>query len=226
MDVFNNYNHVRKRVPNHVKLVVAAKSRKPVEVLEAIKAGAEHVGENYIQEAGKVKKELGAVADKVTWHLIGHLQRNKVKRALKVFDVIQTIDSLKLAGKVSDAAQKPVVVYVQVNVGREPSKHGFDPSELLPAVNVMRNLNNLQVKGLMTIEPFTTSAEESRQHFREMKRLFEEVKRLNIPNISMEVLSMGMSDTFQTAIEEGSNMIRVGTAIFGHRERVLPFHNA
>ena len=219
MGIAENYLKVRDSLPKEVTLVVACKKRSSEEVLEAISAGATDLGENYVQEAEDMKSTLGEEAKKVKWHFIGKLQKNKVNRALKAFDVIQTIDSLKLAKAVSKRAEKPVSVLIEINIGSEFTKSGVEPDfenvkEL--AVEISK-LENLKLEGLMTMGPRFGNPEDSRPFFKKTKEIFEKLKALEIPGVEMKTLSMGMSNSYQVAVEEGSNIVRVGTAIFGER---------
>jgi hypothetical protein len=208
---------VLRQVPAHVTVLAATKGRRPTEIRAAIAAGISHVGENYVQEA-LAKRPL--VPEPVTWHMIGHLQRNKAKKALEVFDWLQTLDSLRLAGRLERLlaqAEKTLPVLIEVNIGREPQKAGVLPEELPDFLQELSRFPHLQVRGLMAIPPLPEKPEDSRPHFREMRRLFEDLSREEIPGVRMEVLSMGMSVDWEVAVEEGATMIRLGTALFGPR---------
>ena len=221
MSISKNYKKIRSEIPDYVEIVAASKTRSAGEISKLIDAGCTDIGENYVQEAERKYDELGEDAEKVGWHLIGHLQRNKVKRALEIFDVIQSVDSLKLAEEINKRARKQVVVYVEVNIGDEKTKSGAKPEEVKNLIEEISKLENLRVEGLMTIEPYSNNPEDSIIYFRKMKILFDEIQSglkarsfsSGIPD--MKVLSMGMSNSYKAAIEEGSNMIRVGTKIFG-----------
>jgi len=149
--------------------------------------------------------------------MIGHLQRNKVNKALTLFDVIQTVDSVRLASAISGRASAPVRVYVEVNVGGEQSKSGVAFDEAADLVRAISEMDNLRLEGLMTMEPYFEDPELARPYFRRMRELFEELRGLGLPNVDMRVLSMGMTHSYRVAIEEGANMVRIGTAIFGPR---------
>lgn len=212
-----NYLRIRDSLPDEVTLVVAAKGRAVREVAEVIEAGATVVGENYVQETEALRAELGDGADRVKWHLIGHLQRNKVKRALPLFDVIQSVDSVRLARAISDRAQRVVQVYLEVNVAGEASKYGVAPEQTRHLVEEISKLESIRVEGLMTMEPYSEDPEDARPYFRRLRRLFEELNSVEPPEVQMRVLSMGMTNSYRVAVEEGANMVRIGTAIFGPR---------
>ncbi len=199
-------------------MVAAAKARQPAEVLEAVAAGIKIVGENYVQEAEKAYQVVGRRAK---WHFIGRLQKNKVKKAVQLFDMIETVDSVAIAREIDKrCAQigKIMPVLIEVNIGREPQKSGVFPENAASLVREISVLHNIKVAGLMTIGPATDSAEESRAGFKEMRRLFEKLKQFDLPGVAMTYLSMGMTDSYQVAIEEGANIVRLGTRLFGTRE--------
>jgi pyridoxal phosphate enzyme (YggS family) len=191
----------------------------PAEIVkEAIASGMTDFGENYIQEAREKITTLSTYP--VTWHYIGHLQSNKSKYAVRMFDLIHSVDSLKLAKELNKCAQKIEKVQdilIQVNVAKEDSKSGVyveDTSRLLKDIS---QLANIAVKGLMTMPPYFNAPKKVRPFFTALRQLRNQIKNENIPNISMEELSMGMTGDFEAAIEEGATMVRVGTAIFGER---------
>jgi len=215
--VAENYERIRAAVPQDVALVVAAKGRTPHEVGEVIEAGAGIIGENYVQEAERAVAALGEAARRVEWHMIGHVQRNKVNKALPLFDVIQTVDSARLARALDGRATRPLRAYVEVNVGAEESKSGVAPGDVRGLLEEVAGLENLRVEGLMAMEPYFDDPERARPYFRRVRELFDAMRELSLPNVEMKVLSMGMTNSYQVAIEEGANMVRVGTAIFGPR---------
>ena len=190
-------------------IVVAVTKTFPAEAVDsAIAAGLQHIGENRVQEA-RDKRPL--VHGNATWHLIGHLQSNKAKDAVKLFDIIQTIDSVELAQKVAKAAEsagKVQDILIEVNAGDEPQKAGVVPAEVEKVVNEIAGIDALRVRGLMSIPPIG-AVDETRVHFRNLRALRD--------RLGLEQLSMGMSEDFEAAIEEGSTMVRVGRAIFGPR---------
>ena len=207
MSIKQNIAKIIKAIPIDVQLVAATKSSSMTEIKQAIDAGIKIIGENYVQEA---KEKYAELKGKVNFHLIGHLQTNKVKDAVEIFDMIQTVDSVKVAKEIDKRTKKIMPVLIEVNIGREKNKTGILPEDILNFLDSAKSLKNLQVKGLMTMCPVLKNQEEYRPYFRKMKQLFEEIKSKNIPNVSMEILSMGMSDSYKIAIEEGSSMIRLG----------------
>ncbi|HTY82184.1 MAG TPA: YggS family pyridoxal phosphate-dependent enzyme [Dehalococcoidales bacterium] len=204
-------------LPPDVLLVAAAKTREPSEILAAIDSGIKIIGENYVQEA---ERAYGAVGKRAEWHFIGHLQKNKVKKAVAIFDMIETVDSLDIAeeiGRRSGQIGKTMPVLVEINSGREPNKSGIFPEHAAELITDLSRISNVHIMGLMTMGPPVPKAEDMRRYFRETKALFEKIKALAIPGVEMKYLSMGMTDSYQIAIEEGANIIRLGTKIFGER---------
>jgi len=222
MGIKENYQKFRSEIPDNVVIVAACKNRTPEEIEEVIEAGAEHLGENYVQEAERIYEELGDKAKKVRWHMIGHLQKNKINRALKIFDVVQSIDSVEIAVALSERARKAgkvVPVYIEINIADEKTKSGVK-AEYGIVENLAEEiceLEYLRLEGLMAMEPELNKAEDARHYFKKAKDIFEKIKALNLVRGEMKTLSMGMSDSYKVAIEEGSNMIRLGTIIFGKR---------
>ncbi len=209
---------IRKSIPQDVTLVAATKERTVEEIQEAIAAGIEIVGENYVQEAVRKHREIG---DNVKWHMIGHLQRNKVRDALSVSSLIQSVDSLRLAREIDrqcGRSGKTMPVLMEINIAGEETKYGINPDEAPDMLRQIASFPNLRVEGLMTMEPYLDNPEDSRPYFKRMKRLFDEIKSYGIPNAEMRMLSMGMSNSYEVAIEEGSNMVRIGTKLFGPRK--------
>jgi pyridoxal phosphate enzyme (YggS family) len=206
-----------KSIPPGVLLVAASKTRTPEEVQEAINTGVQIIGYNYVQEAERIYQVIG---NQVKWHLIGHLQQNKVKKAVKLFDMIETIDSVKLAELVNRQCaleNKIMQVLIEINSGKESNKTGVLPEDVENLILKISNLPNLQIKGLMTMGPRFGEPEDARPYFKATKKVFDRLKKLNIPNVEMKYLSMGMSNSYETAIEEGANIIRIGTKLFGGR---------
>lgn len=229
MSITENYQKIREEIRGDISIVVASKTRTPEEIAEVIEAGATDIGENYVQEAEKMKQELGEKANTVKWHMIGYLQKNKINKALPVFDVIQTIDSLEKAQAIDKRAERAgkrvVPVLVEINIGSEDSKAGVKPEEHEPFEEYMEKLvrdasrlEHLRVEGLMTMGPRFGNPEDSRPYFRRTREIFERITGLHIPNVDMKYLSMGMTNSYRVAIEGGSNMVRIGTAIFGERK--------
>ncbi len=229
MTICENYHKIRSEVPSHVRIVAAAKTRKVLEVKELIEAGVTDIGENYIQEAEEMIQSLGTeVARKVNWHMIGHLQKNKINKALPIFDLIQTVDSLKLAQDIDKRAEragkKSISILLEINIGSEMSKDGIQPREydnfehsLKKLVIDISSLPHIRLEGLMTMGPQFEEPEKYRLFFRKTKKLFDILSKLNIERVDMKYLSMGMTDSYKVAIEEGANLVRIGTAIFGQR---------
>jgi len=212
-----NVAKILTELPGGVELVAAAKTRQPPEILEAVGAGARIIGENYVQEAEGAYEVVG---DKAKWHFIGHLQKNKVKKAVRIFDMIETVDSAELAREIDRrCAQigKVMSVLIEINSGREEQKAGVVPEEAERLVREISNYQNIKVMGMMTMGPFVGDPEDSRPYFVETKKIFEKIKQLNLPNVDMHHLSMGMTNSYKVAIEEGANMVRIGTKIFGQR---------
>jgi len=213
-----NVKKILKELPKGVQLVAAAKTRTPEEILEAIDAGVSIIGENYVQEAERAFKLIG---NKAKWHMIGHLQTNKAKKAVKIFDMIETVDSVKIAKAIDKECakiNKIMPVLIEINSGEEKQKAGVLPDMAIELIKQISQLENIKVKGLMTMGPFMDNPEEIRPYFRRTRELFEKIKRMNIPNVEMKYLSMGMSDSYRIAIEEGANIVRIGTKIFGPRQ--------
>ena len=212
-----NVKQLLKEIPAGVELEAAAKTRTPDEVLEAIEAGVTIIGENYIQEAQSI---YDAVKGKARLHFIGHLQRNKVKKAVEIFDMIETVDSLRIAEEIDKRCaqiDRRIDVLIEINSGREPQKFGIFPEKAHDLIQEISSLEHIQIMGLMTMGPFTGDPEEARPYFVETRRCFEEFKTLSLPNVGMRYLSMGMTNSFRVAIEEGANIVRIGTKIFGER---------
>ena len=201
-----------------IRLIAVSKTIPAEVVREAIEAGVTDLGENYIQEA---REKINSLARyQVDWHFIGHLQSNKARYAVRMFDLIHSVDSLKLAQELDKYAKKndkiqPVLI--QINVAREDSKSGIYVEKALKLVTDISRLENVAVKGLMTMPPFFNAPEKVRPYFAALRKLRDRIKAENIPNITMDELSMGMTGDFEAAIAEGATMVRIGTAIFGER---------
>ena len=210
-------SHILETLPPDVTLVAAAKSRTPEEVKAAIRAGVAHVGHNYVQEAERM---IPAIKGKARWHMIGHLQRNKAKKAMPLFDMIETVDSWRLAVAVDRRCEtlgKVMPVLVEINSGREATKTGVLPEDVDDLVRRLSGLEHIRVQGLMTMGPRFGDPEEARPYFRATREAFERLSALSSPNVTMRYLSMGMSNSYLVAIEEGANIVRIGTEIFGSR---------
>ena len=213
-----NVKQMLSELPNGVELVAAAKERQPEEILEAIEAGIKIVGENYVQEAERAYEVVG---NRTKWHFIGYLQKNKVKKAVRLFDMIETVDSVDIAREIDKrCAQigKIMPVLIEVNSGREEQKSGIFPENVEQLVKEISAFPNIRVTGLMTMGPRFGNPEDSRPYFVETRKTFERIKKLNLANIEMKYLSMGMTNSYKIAIEEGANIVRIGTKLFGERD--------
>jgi hypothetical protein len=228
MGIKENVAQVRERIaaacrrsgrgPDDVKLVAISKTFPPERIRAAYEAGLRDFGENRVQEAAAKRPALTDLS--ITWHLVGHLQTNKAKAARELFHWVHSVDSFRLAQKLEQAAPSSgcrLPVLLEVNLGEEASKAGAGESEIIQLAEQVSQLAALEVRGLMVIPPFFDDPEQVRPYFRRLRQLAQEVESKNIPNLSMQELSMGMSQDFEVAIEEGATMIRVGTAIFGPR---------
>ena len=217
MGIRKNVQQLLNELPSGVELVAAAKDRTAEEVLEAVESGIKIVGENYVQEA---EKNYSVIENKAKWHLIGHLQKNKVKKAVRLFNMIQTVDSVDIAREIAKrCAQigKVMSVLIEINSGREKQKSGVLPENAEHLIRSISSLPNIKVMGLMTMGPRFGNPEDSRPYFVTTRKIFDRIKALELPNVEMRYLSMGMTNSYQVALEEGANMVRIGTKIFGQR---------
>ena len=213
-----NVAQLLSELPEGVQLVAAAKARSPEEVLEAVEAGVKIVGENYVQEA---ERAFEVVGNRAEWHFIGHLQKNKVKKAVSIFDIIETVDSVDIAREIDKRCTqigKVMPVLIEVNSGREEQKSGVFPEKVERLTQEISALPNIKVIGLMTMGPRFGDPEDSRPYFVETRKIFEKIKNLNLPGIDIKYLSMGMTNSYRVAIEEGANIIRIGSQIFGGQD--------
>ena len=213
-----NVKTILKELPKGVELVAATKTRTLDEIREAVDAGVKIIGANYVQE---VQEAVEALAGRVKFHFIGHLQKNKAKKAVELFDMIETVDSAEIARAIDKrcvAAGKVMPVLVEINSGREPQKFGVMPEDAVILVREIVDLEGIRVMGLMTMGPFEGDPEDARPYFSRTKKIFDQIKALKIPGVEMKYLSMGMTNSYQVAIEEGAMMVRIGTKIFGHRK--------
>ena len=224
----DNFDSVEKKVTEACKragrdrsevTLIAVSKTKPVDMLrEVYDAGARDFGENKVQE---ICEKYDQLPSDIKWHMIGHLQRNKVHQVVNKACLIHSVDSLRLAETISHEAEKKeikVPVLVEVNVAQEESKFGVTTEETISLVEEIAKLPHIQVRGLMTIAPFVEDPEENRGIFRKLKQLSVDIAAKNINNVNMSVLSMGMTNDYEVAIEEGATMVRVGTGIFGERD--------
>lgn len=206
------------RLRDEVTLIAVSKT-KPVEMLQEVyDLGVRHFGENKVQE---LVEKYPQIPHDMNWHMIGHLQRNKVKQVIDKSVLIHSVDSIRLAEAIElEASKKNIIVNIllEVNVAEEESKFGMKIEDVLPAVRLISTFSHVKIKGLMTIAPFVENAEDNRPIFARLKKLSVDIANKNIDNVNVDILSMGMTNDYQVAIEEGATMIRVGTGIFGERE--------
>jgi len=215
--ITENVRSILSGIPENVDVVAVAKGHTAPEIREAVEAGIRCIGENYLQEARTVIPEVGS---RVKWHFTGHVQKNKVKLIVPLFDLIQTLDSYELAVMIDEHARKHgklMPVLVEVNSGKEPQKSGVMPRDVAALIEKIHALEHISVQGLMTMGPFLDDPEKLRPYFRATKTLFDEIAGMVIPGVEMRHLSMGMSDSYRIAIEEGATMVRIGTKLFGPR---------
>ena len=208
-------------LPVGVELVAAAKTRTPDEILAVVEAGIKIIGENYVKDAREAYKLVGK---RVKWHFIGTLQKHNVRRnVLELFDMIESVDSIDIAREIDRrCAQigKIMPILLEVNSGREPQKSGVLPEDVEQLVRGISSLRNVKTMGLMTMGPRFGSPENSRPYFVETRTIFDKIKELGLPNVEIKYLSMGMTNSYKVALEEGANIIRIGTRIFGERYQV------
>lgn len=213
-----NIKEIMNELPPGVMLVAAAKTRHAGEIQRALDAGVKNIGENYVQEAVDAFNVIG---HKAVWHFIGHLQKNKVKKAVEIFDFIQTVDSYELAEEIDKRCariSRVMSVLVEINSGEEEQKFGVLPDDAIALVKEISAFRNIKVLGLMTMGPRFGNPEDSRPYFIATRKIFEKIKQLDIPNVEMKYLSMGMTNSYKIAIAEGANIVRIGSKIFGARE--------
>jgi pyridoxal phosphate enzyme (YggS family) len=214
-EIARSVDRILSRVPMSVTVVAAAKGRSLEEVESAIHAGITHIGHNYVQEA---KPTIQALGGRATCHFIGHLQRNKISSAIRLFDMIESIDSVRLAQAIERrcaALGKNMLGLIEVNSGRESRKTGVPPEDLEEFASRIADLSHIRILGLMTMGPRFGNPEESRPYFRATRKAFERLSAKRLSNSSMNYLSMGMSNSYLVAIEEGANIVRIGAKIFG-----------
>ena len=214
--IYKNTLHILSEIPPEVTIVAAVKNRTSEEIAAVIDAGVSVIGHNYIQEACFARDKLGDIGE---WHFIGHLQSKKAKKAIEGFDLIETVDSIRLGSALNLQAElqgRFMPVLIEVNIGRECQKNGVWPEDLFHLAESLQKMPMLKLQGLMTMGPLSKSSD-TRPYFAEAKKLFDNLKQHVHHQSDIRYLSMGMSDTYITAIEEGANVIRLGTAIFGSR---------
>jgi len=206
------------RDPHSVELMAVTKTVSTERILQAVDAGITLLGENYVQEAREKQELLGGRA---RMHLIGHLQTNKAKYAVRLFDCVHSVDRLELAqelNKRAKAVNRTLDILIEVNVSGEQTKNGVSPAQVRELIGRIAGLENLSVRGLMTMAPYSDDPETSRPYFQALRQLRDDIAREEIPRVQMAELSMGMTDDFEVAIEEGSTIVRIGRAIFGARQ--------
>lgn len=219
MTIEENLDRIQKRIktacekagrsPDEVTLVAVSKTVESDVIEAAFNAGLRHFGESRVQEAASKIEQLRRFKPDIVWHMVGHLQTNKAKTAASIFDIIHSVDSLKLAEALNDSSRKKLGVLIQVNVADEATKSGFALTDINEAVKQISRLPNLEIEGLMTIAPLVSDTEEVRPVFRQLRQLRDA--------LGLRHLSMGMTDDFEVAIEEGATLVRIGRAIFGER---------
>ena len=216
-----NVKRILKELPDGVEIVAAAKQRKPEEIIEALEAGIKIIGENFIGEA---KRAYGKIGQRAKWHFIGipEVQKHDLlrRKVLEMFDMIETVDSLEIATEIDKRCAtiaKLMPILIEINSGREPQKSGVLPEQAISLVREVSALSNLSIRGLMTRGPRFGNPEDSRPYFVETKKIFDQIKKLHLPKVQMKYLSMGMTNSYRVALEEGANMVRIGTKIFGER---------
>ncbi|MDD5730206.1 MAG: YggS family pyridoxal phosphate-dependent enzyme [Candidatus Omnitrophica bacterium] len=208
------------RQPDQITIIAVSKSRTADEIKEAVEAGLTGIGENKVQEASLKYKLLSASGlgpSTIKWHMIGHLQTNKAKEAVRIFDLIHSVDSLRLAREIDKQAakiNKIQEVLIEINTSGEEAKYGLSPRGSIEIIKEVARLENIRVKGLMTVAPVVEAPDKTRPYFRSLKELLEEINALRVTPEAIRILSMGMTDDFETAVEEGANMLRLGRAIF------------
>lgn len=226
-DVAANYREIVERIrqaavlagrdPLEVKMLAAAKAQDAESIEAAIASGVSLIGENYVQEAKSKRKSL---SHDVEWHMIGHLQRNKAKAAVELFDVIETLDNTELARELDKEGRKrnvKVRALIEVNLGGEERKSGIAKDKVVELLQTIGKLPHVSIEGLMTIPPYRESCEEVRPYFRELRQLRDQLHSLKLPNVYLRELSMGMTNDYPIAVEEGATIVRIGTALFGPR---------
>ncbi len=234
MSVAENIAHVRERIssaarrsgrnPDEIALMAVSKTVQPDLIHEAYNSGIRQFGESRVQEFAAKAEALTHLND-VDWHMIGHLQTNKASNAVKLFTSVDSVDSLRLAEKLNSEAEKlgkDLLVLIEINIVGEPEKKGLirDSEEMGELLHSASGFEHLKFQGLMMVPPFSQDPERTRPYFRKLRELSERITAKDIPSLNLSVLSMGMSHDFEVAIEEGSTCVRVGTAIFGEREKI------
>jgi PLP dependent protein len=228
INISDNINTIKQRIvsaavkygrdPDSIKLLAVTKTIPTEYIIKAIDAGITMLGENYVQEA---KEKITVLGQRAQWHMIGHLQTNKAKYAVNLFDYIHSVDRIELAQELDKRAGligRKINILIEVNISGEKTKNGIPATTAIDLIKVTSKLENLSVRGLMTMAPYSNNPENARPYFSALRNLRDNISRQQIPGIQMEELSMGMTDDFEVAIEEGATIVRIGRAIFGERE--------
>lgn len=220
MSIKDNLKKIREKIeaaggdPAKIKLIAVVKNVPLEQIFQALEAGITGIGINRVQEAADKYPAIKARFPEVAWHMLGHLQRNKVRQALDIFDIIQSVDSELLVEEIDKRAERPIPILIEVNTSGETTKFGIEPEKAIDLVRFAASHEKIKVRGLMTIGPLTGEEEKTRRSFRSLRELKDEIIKQNIPAVEMEVLSMGMTSDFEAAIKEGSNLVRIGRGIF------------
>lgn len=212
--ILKNIESLFNEIPNYVEIVAVIKDRTIDEIDLAVRGGIKILGINYVQDGLNI---YNFFKEKIELHFIGHLQKNKINKALKIFNKIQSLDSFELAYEINKRLEKEnkfFSIFIEINIAKEKSKFGINPDEVYNFVEKLKSFNNLIVEGIMTMGPNLSDKEIIRKYFKETRTIFENLKKLNYKNFDLKYLSMGMSDSYKIAIEEGANMIRLGRRIF------------
>lgn len=204
-----------KRDPSEVTLLGVAKSQPAQKIKDAYDCGLRLVGENKTQESEIHQAELNSLD--IDWHFIGKLQKNKINRILRSFDFIQSVDGVKSLEHIHKRVSEEIDVFIEINIGDEKNKSGFTVDGLKKALNYISLLNRVKITGLMSLPPYSEDPEEVRPYFRQVRELKDEINSMNLPNFDIKHLSMGMSEDYEVAVEEGATIVRIGTALFGRR---------
>lgn len=216
-----NILNIKQSLPESISIVAVTKGRQVEEIKKAIAAGITDIGENRVQEALIKYRQITsqrANEQRIAWHLVGHLQTNKAKDAVSIFDLIQSVEGLRLAEEIDRQAfriKKVQDILIQVNTSGEKTKFGLKVDETIGVIKEALKFKNINIKGLMTIAPMVDNPEKTRPYFRLLRELRDKINNLQLTTYNLQLLSMGMTDDFRIAVEEGSNMVRLGRAIFG-----------
>ncbi len=217
MGIYGNTKRILAELPDGVDMVAAVKTRSLSEIKEAIRAGVRIIGENYLQEAEDI---FDSIEHTVKWHYIGSIQKRKVKKIVELFDMIETVSSVEIALEIEKRAKqldKVMPVLIEVNSGSEPQKAGVLPENCIQLVKEISEFSYVKIKGVMTMGPLVDDPNKLRPYFKLTRELFDKIKDLSLPNVEMRYLSMGMSSSYKVAIQEGANIVRLGTLLFGPR---------